>query len=567
MYTKDVQGGQLVLPVLCPPNPVPRSPFQLATAGNTSEGASVTRACANSSTCVPNVTHPTHPAHVVKKSAVPTPVNPEQLLQDLIGYDQAEVNFLVDGFINGFKINYFGTLSLLSTHNHPSALDHKDVVEQKLSKELSLGRIAGPFISPPFTHYQSSPLGVVAKKEPNAFRLIHDLSYPQGNSINECIPKDFTAVSYETLDHVITLLNQFGRGALVGKTDIEDAFRIIPIHPSCYHLFGFTWNSNFFYDRCLPMGCSESCRIFERLTCALQWVLKTRGVMAVSHILDDFIFIGPPNSSRCLHDLNLFMALNTFMIHFEKLGEKPESETATVDSEIPFDTRKIMQSINEHINRPFTQDEVVTLIKKLKNKKACGIDNVINEYLKNSPTELIVLIVKMFNLVLLSGIVTTDWCIGIIKPIYKKMGSIDDPDNYRGITLLSCIGKLFTASINTRLTTYLDEASIIGEEQAGFREGYSTLDHIFALHSLVKFYLTHPKRLYCAFIDYKKAFDLVDRSSLWSKLIACGINGNVLKVIYNMYENAKSCVKQGQALSDFFSCEVGVRQGENLSPL
>ena len=88
----------------------------------------------------------------------------------------------------------------------------------------------------------------MAKKEPNAFRLIHDLSYPQGNSINECIPKDFTAVSYETLDHVISLLKQFGRGALVGKTDIEDAFRIIPIHPFCYHLFGFTWNSNFFYD-------------------------------------------------------------------------------------------------------------------------------------------------------------------------------------------------------------------------------------------------------------------------------------------------------------------------------
>ena len=125
--------------------------------------------------------------------------------------------------------------------------------------------------------------------------------------------------------------------------------------------------------------------------------------------------------------------------------------------------------------------------------------------MKNSPTELIVLIVKMFNLVILSGIVPTHWCVGIIKPIYKKKGSIDDPDNYRGITLLSCIGKLFTASINTTLATYLDEASIIGEEQAGFREGYSTLDHIFALHSLVEFYLTPRKRLYCAFIDYKKS--------------------------------------------------------------
>ena len=162
--------------------------------------------------------------------------------------------------------------SLLSNLKHPTVLDHKDVVEQKLSKELSLGRIAGPFISSPFTHYQSSPLGVVAKKEPDTFRLIHDLSYPQGNSIKEYIPMECNAVSYETLDHVISLLNQFGRGALVGKTDIEDVFRIIPVQPSCYHLFGFTWNSNFFYDRCLPMGCSESCRICERLTCALQWV-------------------------------------------------------------------------------------------------------------------------------------------------------------------------------------------------------------------------------------------------------------------------------------------------------
>ena len=73
----------------------------------------------------------------------------------------------------------------------------------------------------------------------------------------------------------------------------------------------------------------------------------------------------------------------------------------------------------------------------------------------------------MFNLVLLSGIVPTDRCIWIIKPIYKKKGSIDDPDNYRGITLLSCVGKLFTASINTRLATYLHEASVIGEKKVG----------------------------------------------------------------------------------------------------
>ena len=70
-----------------------------------------------------------------------------------MGYDQAESNFLVDGFINGFKIHYFGTPSLYFANNRSSVLQHKEVVERKLSKELSLGHIAGPFFSPPFDNY------------------------------------------------------------------------------------------------------------------------------------------------------------------------------------------------------------------------------------------------------------------------------------------------------------------------------------------------------------------------------------------------------------------------------
>ena len=141
------------------------------------------------------------------------------------------------------------------------------------------------------------------------FRIIHDLSYPEGNSINGHIPKEFTTVRYETLDHVISLLSQFGRGALIGNADIEDAFLINPIHPSYYLLFDLTCETRFFNDRCLPMWCAESCQIFERLNCAMQWVLQNRGAMAVSHTLDYFIFIGLPNSVSCLHDLNQFITL------------------------------------------------------------------------------------------------------------------------------------------------------------------------------------------------------------------------------------------------------------------
>ena len=80
-------------------------------------------------------------------------------------------------------------------------------------------------------------------------------------------------------------------------------------------------------------------------------------------------------------------------------------------------------------------------------------------------------------------------------------------------------------------------------------------------------YLSRKKLLYCAFVDYRKAFDLIDRLSLWCKLSAQGINGNVIKVVYNMNENAKSCITLNGAISEFCPCNIRVRQDENLSPL
>ena len=149
-------------------------------------------------------------------------------------------------------------------------------------------------------------------------------------------------------------------------------------------------------------------------------------------------------------------------------------------------------------------------MKNLKNNKSSGIDNIINEYLKNSPDSVVTLIVDFFNVVLKSGVVPSDWCAGIIHPLYKK-GPANDPNNFRGITLLSVIGKLFTSCLNHRLSYYVESVGLLGEDQAGFRKGYSTTDHIFTLNSLVQLYLKNNKRLYCAFIDYAKAFDTIDR--------------------------------------------------------
>jgi len=159
------------------------------------------------------------------------------------------------------------------------------------------------------------------------------------------------------------------------------------------------------------------------------------------------------------------------------------------------------------------------------------------------------------------------WCVSSIRPIYKNKGDASDPNNYRGISLLSCLGKLFTSCINNRLSDFVKDNRIVGPEQAGFKSDFSTIDHIFVLKALSDLYLKKHKRLYCCYIDYQKAFDTINRSKLWSKLLSLGMQGKVLDVITNMYIKAKSCVSINGAESGYFPCHTGVRQGENLSPL
>ena len=251
--------------------------------------------------------------------------------------------------------------------------------------------------------------------------------------------------------------------------------------------------------------------------------------------------------------------------HFKLISEVPINDN---DELVAPD---ISDEGDEILNNDFTPIEIHKLINKLKNNKSCGIDNVINEFIKHSPDSYKSLLTDLFNVVLKTGIIPSDWCISFISPIFKNKGSKKDPDNYRGISIISCIGKLFTALINERLTKFVDLNEIIGEEQAGFRSGYSTQDHIFTLHAIIDIYLNklcnNRKRLFCAFIDYSKAFDLVDRASLWTKLIACNINGKIMKLIYNIYQNTKACVKLNNTISHSFRCNIGVRQGDNLSPL
>ena len=231
------------------------------------------------------------------------------------------------------------------------------------------------------------------------------------------------------------------------------------------------------------------------------------------------------------------------------------------------DTAVSIDDDNEILNSPITDCEISKCIKSLKNNKACGNDDIINEYIKSTAHIMMPLYNSFFNLIFETGILPETWLEGIIKPIYKNKGDPLQPENYRPITILSCFGKLFTAVLNSRLNDFLNEHDTLEENQAGFRAGYSTCDNIFVLHALIEILKTKKIKLFCSFIDFSKAFDSVWRVGLWSKLLKNNISGKFFRIVYHIYQGIKSCISFNGNQSSFFPCLRGVRQGENLSPV
>ena len=175
------------------------------------------------------------------------------------------------------------------------------------------------------------------------------------------------------------------------------------------------------------------------------------------------------------------------------------------------------------------------------------------------------LIVKLFNLILISGKYPSSWAVGRIVPIHKK-GDRSLPSNYRGITISSCLGKMFNAILNSRLYKFINENNLMRNEQIGFKKFHRTTDHLFILRNLISLYRKKRKALYLVFIDFQKAFDQVWHTGLFYKLATLGISLNFYSVVKDMYKKINLTVQCGYSISPLFSSSIGVRQGDNLSP-
>ena len=143
-----------------------------------------------------------------------------------------------------------------------------------------------------------------------------------------------------------------------------------------------------------------------------------------------------------------------------------------------------------------------------------------------------------------------------------------DPACYRGITLLNSMGKIFATIIRTRLTEWAEDRGLFPEAQFGFRENRRATDCVFVLNALIESCKGKQMPLYACFVDLRKAFDCVNHSLLWLKLVQLGISKQMLTLLQSMYRHAKSCVRISRdKTTNLFPCQKGVRQGCPFSPL
>ena len=172
---------------------------------------------------------------------------------------------------------------------------------------------------------------------------------------------------------------------------------------------------------------------------------------------------------------------------------------------------------NVELNRNITIEELTRIVMHTKNNSSTGYDAIPYEVLKFPPV--IGVLHKLFQLIFDTSIIPSIWRKSIICPIHKDPTSDKSvPLNYRGISLLSCVSKVYSSFINKRLSGYLENNNILGDEQNGFRSNRSCEDHVFVLNSLIR----NKTNVFTAFIDLRKAFDFKGDKSRTSKSTGIG---------------------------------------------
>ncbi len=241
-------------------------------------------------------------------SRIVTPLNAEAWEACLLNHpDRLFAYYISNGVRCGFRLGYNRESKVISAKsNMISAAAHPSIVADYIAKELVKGRTI-PWHSLPA---QVSRFGVIPKKhQPGEWRLIVDLSAPEGKSVNDGIQKQLCSLQYIKVTDVAAQVYKAGKGALMAKMDVKSAFRTIPVHPDDRLLLGTFWERQYYVDTVLPFGLRSAPKIFNAVADALQWIVKQNGVTYLEHYLDDFITIGGEDTEECADNLSMLLQM------------------------------------------------------------------------------------------------------------------------------------------------------------------------------------------------------------------------------------------------------------------
>jgi hypothetical protein len=240
--------------------------------------------------------------------------------------------------------------------------------------------------------------------------------------------------------------------------------------------------------------------------------------------------------------------------------------TAAVDAEVLRQQlpTPCLQPPSEGCADPPSLAEVQEAVKQLRSAAAPGADGVTARMLKAAPAAA-VWMHALIGLVWTTGKAPVEWRQAVMMPLYKGKGDRRNTDNYRGISLLSIVGKVYAVILAKRVAQQVELELL--EEQCGFRPGRGLVDAVFILRQAMAQSEQRRLPLHMAFVDLMKAFDCVDREALWRVLRIYGVHEHLIKLIAGLHECNQAAVRLNGTLGSWFDVARGVRQGCVLAPL
>ena len=228
------------------------------------------------------------------------------------------------------------------------------------------------------------------------------------------------------------------------------------------------------------------------------------------------------------------------------------------------------------LDGPITVREIFDAIRKLKMGKAPGMDGILTSVIKSAAdaagtSELkkgntfVEAISLLFNYVFDREVWPERWGSGIVFPLYKQDSRLQ-PGNYRPITLLSAMGKLFGSVVENRLSTWSEKTGAIADEQGGFRRGRGTIDQLYLLKEIISSRKSQGLPTLVTYIDARKAYDTVWREGNYVRLFDVGVQGKLWRQIQAMGQRVKSKVRLPIGETDWYEHHRGVAQGAVESP-